>query len=99
VEQPLLKQTELCANCHQVHHYETHPPRINLPDSLVEIKVRVHNKRAGHHMPTSLTNIRQIWLEMTVKDQSGKVLMTTGTVGKDGSLPEYPGLSGRNLPP
>jgi len=185
VEQPLLKQAELCANCHQVHHYETHTPlestyrewkdspysvkniacqdchmvaydtfvrsadtftkpargefrhyfnganfllyhlleaaaqksgdkelaanahekyemavaRLKaaadvevLPvyrdNSLAEIKVRVHNKRAGHHMPTSLTNIRQIWLEMTVTDQNGKVLMTTGTVGKDGSLPE-----------
>ncbi len=26
VEQPLHKTTELCANCHQVHHYESHTP-------------------------------------------------------------------------
>ncbi len=56
-------------------------------NKLAELKVRVHNKRAGHNLPTSLTNIRQIWLEMTVKDQNGKVIMTTGTVGKDGELP------------
>ena len=184
VEQSLHKTTELCANCHQVHHYESHTPLestyrewkdgpysvkniacqdchmvdydtfvrsadefkkpergefrhyfnganflvyylleqaakkggdealaanahhkfemavnrlkaaaevevmpIYRDSSLAEIKVRVHNKRAGHNLPTSLTNIRQIWLEMTVKDQSGKVLMTTGTVGKDGELP------------
>jgi len=184
VEQPLHKQAELCANCHQVHHYETHTPLestyrewkdgpysvkniacqdchmvdyetfvrsadefkkpergefrhyfnganflvyylleqaakkggdealaanahskfelavarlkaaaevevmpIYRDNNLAEIKVRVHNKRAGHNLPTSLTNIRQIWLEMTVKDQSGKVIMTTGTVGKDGELP------------
>jgi hypothetical protein len=184
VEQPLHKTTELCANCHQVHHYESHTPlestyrewkdgpysvkniacqdchmvdydtfvrsadefkkpergefrhyfnganfllyylleqaakkggdealaanahnkfemAVNrlkaaaevevLPiyrdNKLAELKVRVHNKRAGHNLPTSLTNIRQIWLEMTVKDQSGKVIMTTGTVGKDGELP------------
>lgn len=185
IEQPLLKQAVFCANCHQVHHYETHTPlestyrewkdspySVNniacqdchmvpydtfvrsadtftkptrgefrhyfnganfllyhlleaaalksgdqelaanarnkyemavgrlkaaadvevLPvyrdGSLAEIKVRVHNKRAGHNLPTSLTNIRQIWLEMTVKDTQGKVLMTTGSVGKDGALPE-----------
>lgn len=54
---------------------------------LAEIKVRVKNIRAGHNLPTSLTNIRQIWLEMTVTDQKGKVVMTTGTVNRKGELP------------
>lgn len=26
VEQPLHKKAELCANCHQVNHYDTHTP-------------------------------------------------------------------------
>ncbi|MBU2620050.1 MAG: cytochrome c family protein [Proteobacteria bacterium] len=185
VEQPLLAKSELCANCHQVHHYESHTPLestyrewkdgpyavkgigcqdchmvdtetfIRSADTfkkpergqirhyfnganflvyalaeqaakksgdeelaknihekyamavarlqaaadlevtpvyrdqrLAEIKVRVKNLRAGHNLPTSLTNIRQLWLEMTVKDQSGKVVMTTGTVNKKGELPK-----------
>ena len=50
--------------------------------------MRVKNIRAGHNLPTSLTNVRQIWLEMTVRDQNGKVVMTTGTVDKDGELPQ-----------
>lgn len=54
---------------------------------LAEIKVRVKNIRAGHNLPTSLTNIRQIWLEMTVKDQDGRMIMTTGTVDANGALP------------
>jgi hypothetical protein len=54
---------------------------------LAEIKVRVRNLRAGHNLPTSLTNIRQVWLELTVKDQKGKVVMSTGTVNPDGTLP------------
>jgi hypothetical protein len=54
---------------------------------LAEIKVRVKNIRAGHNLPTSLTNVRQIWLEVTARDQTGKVLMTSGEVGKDGALP------------
>ncbi len=184
VEQPLHKQAELCANCHQVNHYETHTPiestykewkdspyavkgiacqdchmvdfdtfirsadTMKKPErgefrhyfnganfliyalteqaakkagdaelaanvhkkyemavarlqaaadlevspvyrdkKLAEIKVRVKNLRAGHNLPTSLTNIRQIWLEMTVKDLDGKVIMTTGTVDAKGALP------------
>jgi len=184
VEQPLHKKAELCANCHQVYHYETHTPiestyrewkdgpyavhdiacqdchmvdfdtflrsadtmkkpkkeefrhyfnganfliyalteqaakkagdtelaanvhkkyemavaRLQAAADLVvipiyrdkklaEIKVRVKNIRAGHKLPTSLTNIRQIWLEMTVKDENGKVIMTTGTVDEKGALP------------
>lgn len=184
VEQPLHKKAELCANCHQVNHYDTHTPiestyrewkdsqynvhgiacqdchmvdfdtflrsadtmqkpqrgefrhffnganfliyalteqaakkagdaelaanvhkkyemavarlqaaadlevsPIYRDKKLAEIKVRVKNIRAGHNLPTSLTNIRQIWLEMTVRDQDGKMIMTTGTVNANGALP------------
>lgn len=185
VESPLHKQTEICASCHQVHHYESHTPiestyrewkdgpyganNIGCQDchmvdfetflktadtmrkpqrgeyrhyfnganfllyflaeqaakkagdeelaagvhqkyemavsrlksaadleitpvyrdsALAEIKVRVKNVRAGHNLPTSLTNVRQLWLEITAKDENGKVIMTTGTVSDKGELPE-----------
>ncbi|MDA8415307.1 MAG: cytochrome c family protein [Desulfobacteraceae bacterium] len=55
---------------------------------LDELKVRVKNIRAGHNLPTSLTNIRQMWLEITARDESGKVVMTSGSLNPDGSLPE-----------
>lgn len=54
---------------------------------LAELKVRVKNIRAGHNLPTSLTNVRQMWLEITAKDESGKVVMTSGTLNPDGTLP------------
>ncbi len=54
---------------------------------LVEVKVRVNNKRAGHYLPTSLTNIRQMWLEVTATDASGKVIMSSGHIGPKGKLP------------
>lgn len=54
---------------------------------LAEIKVRVRNRRAGHNLPTSLTNIRQIWLEITLKGENGNVLMTTGRLDSGGELP------------
>lgn len=55
---------------------------------LAEVKVRVNNRRAGHNLPTSLTNIRQMWLEVTATDASGKVIMSSGKVDSKGELPE-----------
>ncbi|MCI5222649.1 MAG: cytochrome C [Candidatus Electrothrix sp. AR4] len=55
---------------------------------LHEVKIRVHNKRAGHNLPTSLTNIRQMWLEVTATDADGKVIMTSGHLDDKGELPE-----------
>jgi len=55
---------------------------------LAEIRVRVKNIRAGHNLPTSLTNIRQMWLELTARDENGRLFLSTGAVGADGSLPD-----------
>lgn len=87
---------ELAANAHQ--KYEMAVKRLQAAadlevspiyrnNRLAELKVRVKNIRAGHNLPTSLTNIRQVWLEVTAKDKNGKVLMTTGTVDAKGELP------------
>jgi hypothetical protein len=42
------------------------------------LKVKVTNTRAGHHLPTSLTFIRQVWLEVEVVDDQGRVLLSSG---------------------
>jgi hypothetical protein len=55
---------------------------------LAEVKIRVKNIRAGHNLPTSLTNVRQMWLELTAKDNKGKVLITSGTIDTKGHLAE-----------
>ncbi|HYA85590.1 MAG TPA: hypothetical protein VEI57_00790 [Nitrospirota bacterium] len=36
---------------------------------LTEVKFRVKNIRAGHNLPTSLTNVRHMWLEVTMRDE------------------------------
>ncbi len=54
---------------------------------LNEIKVRVKNIRAGHNLPTSLTNIRQMWLEITAKDEKGNVVLASGAINAEGQLP------------
>ncbi|NVN99382.1 MAG: cytochrome C [Geobacteraceae bacterium] len=56
--------------------------------ALAEIKVRTRNIRAGHNLPTSLTNIRQMWLEVVARDENGKVVLSTGQVKGDGTLPD-----------
>ncbi len=50
------------------------------------LKVKVTNARAGHHLPTSLTFIRQIWLEVHVTDDKGNVLLSSG-VAKGNLVP------------
>ncbi len=57
-------------------------------NGLTELRVRVKNVRAGHNLPTSLTNIRQMWLEVTARDEKGTVLLSSGSVLPDGTLPE-----------
>jgi hypothetical protein len=51
-----------------------------------QLKVKVSNVRAGHHLPTSLTFIRQLWLEIRITDDQGNELLSSG-VAKDNRVP------------
>lgn len=55
---------------------------------LREVKVRVRNIRAGHNLPTSLTNVRQMWLEIAVKDDKGNMVASSGALDDKGHLEE-----------
>ncbi|MSN24810.1 MAG: cytochrome C [Geobacter sp.] len=54
--------------------------------TLAEVRVRVKNLRAGHNLPTSLTNIRQMWLEVVAKNEKGEVVLSTGSLNANGSM-------------
>ncbi|HHO47979.1 MAG TPA: cytochrome C [Desulfobacteraceae bacterium] len=56
-------------------------------NGLAEVKVRVKNIRAGHNLPTSLTNVREMWLEVTIRDEGGNVLYSSGILDDQGHLP------------
>ena len=58
-----------------------------LKDNLHLLKVKVINARAGHHLPTSLTEVRQIWVEAVVTDSKGRELMRSGTLTAQNELP------------
>jgi hypothetical protein len=55
---------------------------------LREVKVRVRNIRAGHNLPTSLTNVRQMWLEIIAKDDKGNMVVSSGQLDEKGHLEE-----------
>jgi len=51
------------------------------------LTVRVDNDGAGHALPTGVTELRQVWLEITVLDARGNSIFSSGVAGSDGALP------------
>ncbi|MBB5020787.1 multiheme c-type cytochrome [Desulfurispira natronophila] len=49
-------------------------------DSQVDLLVEVHNVGAGHKIPTGVTYIRKMWLEVVVEDDSGSVVYHSGAI-------------------
>lgn len=53
-----------------------------------KLRVKVKNERAGHNLPTSLTEVRQVWLEVVVKDDKGRELLRSGTITAENNRPD-----------
>lgn len=53
------------------------------PDTLV---VRVNNTGTGHRLPTGVSDFRQLWLEVTVTDAAGKIVLSSGKRDAAGNL-------------
>jgi hypothetical protein len=53
-----------------------------------ELKIKIKNTGAGHYLPTGLTNVRQMWLEITVIDEKEKVVYVSGKLDEKGYVPE-----------
>lgn len=50
------------------------------------IDVTITNNGAGHYLPTGLTNVRQMWLAVVVKDKNGKKVYSRGEPDSKGYL-------------
>lgn len=66
---------------------------LGLPDKLslyqdAKISVRVRNDGAGHYLPTGLSNFKEMWLEVVVRDDSGRVVYQSGVLDSQGNIPE-----------
>ena len=55
-------------------------------NSLSHIQVKVINSGAGHYLPTGLTEVRQMWLDVSITDASGKSLLRSGGLDKAGNI-------------
>lgn len=52
----------------------------------LSVPVTVTNVGAGHYLPTGVTEVRQMWLEVTAEDGAGKVCLRAGGLDKKGDL-------------
>lgn len=51
-----------------------------------KILVGVKNVGAGHHLPTGVSDFRELWLDITVTDRDSKVVFSSGKLKSDGNL-------------
>ncbi|RJQ43780.1 MAG: cytochrome c family protein [Gaiellales bacterium] len=51
-----------------------------------EVRIDVTNKGAGHYLPTGLTEVREMWLDVQVTDAGGKTVFHSGAVDEDGAV-------------
>jgi mono/diheme cytochrome c family protein len=50
------------------------------------LDVKVINSGAGHYLPTGLTEVRQMWLDVNIKDANGKTILTSGFLDENGEI-------------
>ncbi|MCF6249591.1 MAG: cytochrome c family protein [Desulfobacula sp.] len=53
-----------------------------------KLKIRVTNSGAGHSIPTGVADLRQVWLEIVIRNKDQKPIFTSGLLNKDRILPE-----------
>ncbi|MBI4654729.1 MAG: cytochrome c554 family protein [Nitrospirae bacterium] len=55
-------------------------------NELSYINVKVINSGAGHYLPTGLTMVRQMWLDVKITDARGKIILKSGSLDKNGEI-------------
>ncbi|MCW8838490.1 MAG: multiheme c-type cytochrome [Thiovulaceae bacterium] len=51
-----------------------------------KIFVGVKNIGAGHHLPTGVSDFRELWLDVTLYDENSNVVYSSGKLKEDGNL-------------
>jgi len=51
------------------------------------VKVKVSNDGAGHYLPTGVSELRRMWLQIVVKDAKGALVYSSGVPDPGGYLP------------
>lgn len=63
-------------------------PAAAKPGEEVSLEIAVTNVGAGHNLPTSLTELRRIWVRLVVTDAKGATLFTSGVLDDHGEIPK-----------
>lgn len=66
-------------------------------NELSRISVKVINSGAGHYLPTGITEVRQMWLDVKITDDSGKTILRSGSLDQNGNIDENAVLYGTRL--
>ena len=63
-------------------------PELARPGEELRLQVEVRNVGAGHSLPTGSSEMRKVWLEVTVTDASGQELFRSGVLDEYGDPDE-----------
>jgi hypothetical protein len=67
---------------------EIEAPEVARAGERLGFEVAVHNVAAGHNLPTSLTELREMWVELEVRSADGAVLFRSGQLETNGDISE-----------
>ncbi|MDK2826581.1 MAG: hypothetical protein PWQ44_1761 [Methanolobus sp.] len=65
---------------------ELSAPEVASSGDEVLIDVSITNSGAGHNIPTGVSEIREMWLEVVVTDVNGNTIYNAGSVDTDGNI-------------
>jgi hypothetical protein len=57
-----------------------------VPGGLFRLPIKVTNSGAGHYLPTGLTFVREMWLDVTVRDADGRLIFRSGDLDPAGNI-------------
>ena len=66
---------------------ELKAPASYTPGEKLPLDVIVENVGAGHNLPTGMTELRQMWVDLRIVDQQGKTMFHSGKLDDKGELP------------
>jgi len=55
---------------------------------LARLMIKVENSGAGHYLPTGMSEVREMWLDVTISDADGNVLLRSGELDGNGDIDE-----------
>lgn len=61
---------------------------VSTADDHLAAIVTVTNSGAGHYLPTGADDLRQVWLELTLRDRNDHIVWQSGAMETGGRLPE-----------